>query len=290
MINCIKILIAYCQRLLWVAGLAVLLTGPGWAQSEDPFIPNFWDKHERFVKPDMSSVVRLRFLTTTDFPPFNFIDRSKRLTGFHVDLAKAICNELGLLQRCQIQALPWDELSPALEKGDGEAIIAGMAISPDTREKLDFSKPYFHIPARFVALNDSQAQEPMYMATSGKTVGVVKNSIHEAYYDQVFGKRKFNSYETRFEALDALMKREVDAVFTDSVSLSFWLASENSRGCCRFVGGPYLSEKFFGKGMAIALPKGEDVLRDGINYALKQINDKGLFGELYLKYFPIGIF
>lgn len=260
------------------------------AQSNEPFIPNFWDKHERFVKPDLSGVVRVRFLTTTDFPPFNFIDRSKRLTGFHIDLAKAICNELGLLQRCQIQALPWEELTSALEKGEGEAIIAGLAISPETREKLDFSKPYFHIPARFVALSDSNAVEPMYVATNGKTVGVVKDSIHETYFDQVFGKRKFTSYETRFDAFDALMKREVDAVFSDSVSLSFWLASENSRGCCRFVGGPYLSEKYFGKGMAIALPKGEDLLRDGFNYALKQINDKGLFAELYLRYFPVGIF
>jgi len=59
---------------------------------------------------------RMRFLTTTDFPPFNFIDRKKRLTGFHVDLARAICEELEVLNRCQIQGLPWEELQDTLKR------------------------------------------------------------------------------------------------------------------------------------------------------------------------------
>ena len=72
---------------------------------------------------------RLRFLTTTDFPPFNFLDGNGRLSGFHVDLARAICAELGIVDKCQIQALPWDELDAALQKGEGEAIMAGIAVT-----------------------------------------------------------------------------------------------------------------------------------------------------------------
>ena len=49
----------------------------------------------------------LRFITTTDFPPFSFIDASGRLSGFHVDLARAICAALEITDRCQIHALPW---------------------------------------------------------------------------------------------------------------------------------------------------------------------------------------
>ena len=68
-----------------VIGLMLASTNP--ARAQDVFIPNFWDAHERFVKPDLASLPRLKFLTTTDFPPFNFIDRKKRLSGFHIDLA-----------------------------------------------------------------------------------------------------------------------------------------------------------------------------------------------------------
>ena len=99
------------------------------AFAAEPAIPLFWDTKERLTKPDLSELQRLRFLTTIDFPPFSFLDRGGRLSGFHVDLARAICAELDLGDRCQIQALPWDELGPALEAKDGEAIIAGIAVT-----------------------------------------------------------------------------------------------------------------------------------------------------------------
>jgi polar amino acid transport system substrate-binding protein len=107
-------------------------------QAQELKIPNLWDKNERFTKPDLSALPRMRFLTTTDFPPFNFIDRKKRLSGFHIDLARAICDELGVLNRCQIQALPWDELQPAMAKGEGDAIIAGLSITPENRNNFVF--------------------------------------------------------------------------------------------------------------------------------------------------------
>lgn len=258
--------------------------------AQESFIPNFWDKHERFVKPDLSDVQRLRFLTTTDFPPFNFIDRNKRLTGFHVDLARAICQELGLMKRCQIQAVPWDELGPTLEKGEGELVLAGVAISEESRKSYNFSRPYFHIPGRFVTRLEGGVGEPVYANLFKKITGVVAGSAHEAYFSKVFGERKFTTYPSRVAALTALKIGEVDVVFADGLSLVFWLASAASNNCCRFVDGPFLSEEYFGKGMAVAMPKGNEKLKDAMNYALKSINDKGLFGELYLRYFPIGMF
>ncbi|PCI05885.1 MAG: amino acid ABC transporter [Hyphomicrobiales bacterium] len=277
------------QVFLFVAVLTSLFTSQS-ALAQESFVPNFWDKHERFVKPDMSDVPRLRFLTTTDFPPFNFIDRNKRLTGFNVDLARAICHELGIIKRCQIQALPWDELEGALKKGDGELILAGTAISEESRKIYNFSRPYFHIPGRFVTRQDGGLRDPIYDNLFKKTTGVVTGSAHEAYFSKVFGERKFTTFATRTDALAALQKGEVDAVFSDGLSLVFWLASAASNNCCRFVDGPFLSEEYFGKGLAVAMPKGNEKLKAAMDFALKSINDKGVFTELYLRYFPIGMF
>ena len=105
-------------------------------RAADPAIPNFWDTKERLAKPDISELQRVRFLTTVDFPPFNFLDTSGRLSGFHVDLARAICRKLEIVDKCQIQALPWGELQPALQKREGEAIIAGIAVTEENRAKL----------------------------------------------------------------------------------------------------------------------------------------------------------
>jgi len=91
--------------------LAVVLSAgaalPALAQSA---APSFLDARQHLAKPDVSAFPRLRFLTTTDFFPFNFLDDGGRLNGFHVDLARVVCRKLEMLDRCQIQALPFAEL------------------------------------------------------------------------------------------------------------------------------------------------------------------------------------
>lgn len=253
-------------------------------------VPNFVDPNTRFGQPDTARIGRLRFLTTTDFPPFNFIDRKGRLTGFHVDLARAICEKLDITPRCQIQALPFEDLMPVLERGDAEALIAGNAISEKAREKVSFSSIYMKIPARFVTRNSTPMEEPMFNALFRKTTGVVAGSAHEAYFKQAFGGRQTKAYPSRQQLLEAVKKGEVDAGFSDAVSIGFWLGSQGSQNCCSFAGGPYLSDKYFGLGMAIALPKNNFNLEQAVNYALKSINDSGKLAELYLRYFPLGLY
>jgi len=260
------------------------------ANAQDVTIPNFWDKSERFNKPDLSQLPRFRFLTTTDFPPFNFIDRQKQLAGFHVDLARAICKELDILARCEIQAIPWDQLEDAVKKGQGEAIIAGLAVSGKLRESLNFSRPYLQIPARFVTRKDTGLSAPAYDALFRKKSGVVKGSSHAAYFSNFFANRSAKEFESREAALFALQAGEVEAVFSDALSLSFWLSSSGSKDCCVFFDGAYVSQEYFGSGLSVALSKERPDLVEGVNYALSKINESGTFAEIYLRYFPIGLY
>src|SRR5258708_36444899 len=66
--------------------------------------------------------VAIRFLTDSDYPPFNYFDEDNVLTGFNVDVARAICLELAAA--CDIQVRPWPELPPALRRGETAAGIA----------------------------------------------------------------------------------------------------------------------------------------------------------------------
>lgn len=282
------LLLAPVLALVPVLAATLLPASPAHAQSV--MIPNLWDPNQRFVRPDLDQLPRLRFLTTTDFPPFNFIDRRRRLTGFHIDLARAICQELEIMPRCQIQALPWDEIDKALAEGEGEAMIAGMAITAQSRDKYAFSRPYLQIPGRFVTRRDSDLQEPLYEALFRKPVGVVAGSAHEAYFSEAFEGREALVFPTRQLAFNSLMNGDVEAVFTDALSAGFWIASAAAADCCRFAGGPYLSEEHFGIGLAIAVPKENQELVQAFDYALKAINDNGTFQELYLKYFPLGLY
>lgn len=260
------------------------------ARAQGVAIPNYWDTGARLAKPDLSNLARLRFLTTTDFPPFNFIDRQKRLTGFNVDLARAICARLDILPKCQIQALPWDELEGAMERGEGEAIIAGLEVDAETRAKYAFSRPYLQIPARFVARRDDGFGEPMNDIVLRHKVGLVAGSQHLHWFDTAFTRARREVFPTRAAALEALQKGRVDLVFSDAVSLSFWLLSDASKDCCVFAGGPYISSTDFGYGLAVAFPKERPEMAAAADFALKEINADGTFAELYLRYFPLGLY
>src|SRR6187455_3095049 len=156
-------------RILCLAAMIGGGTIPG--RAANPDIPNFWDTKERLNKPDISELQRVRFLTTVDFPPFNFLDTSGRLSGFHVDLARAICRKLEIIDKCQIQGLPWAELQPALQKREGEAIIAGIAVTAENRTRFAFSRPYLQFPARFVTPKAKALTEPLSQKLKGERVG-----------------------------------------------------------------------------------------------------------------------
>ena len=58
----------------------------------------------------------IRFVTESDYPPFNYLDEDGTLTGFNVDVARALCLELSAA--CDVQVRPWADLLPAMRRGD----------------------------------------------------------------------------------------------------------------------------------------------------------------------------
>lgn len=260
------------------------------AQAAGPEVPVLWDAREKLQKPDLSTLTRLRFLTTTDFPPFNFIDANGRLSGFHIDLARAICVELNIADRCQIQALPWDELEQALKSGEGEAVIAGIAVTPQSRGSYAFSRPYLRFPARFIVAKNSTVTEPILDKLKGIRIGVRQGSAHERLLRDYFPDVKVVAYSKHEWMFGDLKAGKLGAIFGDGMRLGFWLADADADDCCRFAGGPYLAPEYLGAGLSIASNAEDPILANAFNYALHQISTKGTFTELYLRYFPLSFY
>lgn len=278
------------MREMALALAALLLAAFTAAAQAAPAIPYFRDAGDQPAKPNLSALTRLRFLTATDFRPFNFLDESGRITGFHVDLARAICAELEIQDRCQIQALPWDELPRALERGEGDAIIAGLAITRRTREKYDFSRAFLQFPARFVMRESAASGGPLYRKLAAKRVGVMDGTVHEEMLRDLFANLQPVVYTRREWMLDDLRQGKIDAVFGDGMRLSFWLADDEGATCCAFAGGPYLAPQYLGHGLAIAVAKGNRELVRAFDYALDKVERGGTFAELYLRYFPVSFY
>ncbi|HEV7252866.1 MAG TPA: transporter substrate-binding domain-containing protein [Mesorhizobium sp.] len=272
------------------AGLVLAMASPFVSAQEGPAIPQLWESRERLPRPDISALPRLRFLTTVDFPPFNYLDADGRLVGLHVDLARAICDVLEAAARCEIQALPWEELAPALERGDGEAVIAGLAATADTRKTLGFSRPYLFFPGRFVTRTAEPLAEPLPRSLSGQRVGVVAGSAHESFLRDQFSTASAVTFPDQAQLLEALKRGEIRAAFGDGLQLAAWLGGPEAGGCCGFAGGPYLAPEYLGTGLRIAIRKEDETLRQALDHALHQIGTTNRFTELYLRYFPISFF
>lgn len=280
------------RALAGTLSLACLLaSGPVAAQQRAPAeVPVLFDARERLARPDLTAVIRLRFLTTTDFAPFNFTDQTGRLAGFHVDLVRAICAELQIETKCQLQAMPYGELQPALSGGQGEAVIAGVAVTDQLRRDFLFSRPYMMLPARFVRRNAVSFDGPDARALSGRPVGVVGGTAHEAMLKSFFPQIKAIAFDGRAAMLEALRKGEVDAVFADALQLSFWTSSPASDNCCALFDGPYVSERFLGEGLTIMMRRQDGALADALDSALAALSRNGRLQEIYLRYFPSGLF
>ena len=259
------------------------------APTSDPIaIPGFWDPRRRPERPDLSRISIIRFLTETDYPPFNYAGPDGAPTGLNVDLARLICEELKVA--CTVQMRRFDTLINALNTNNGDAIIASIAATAEMRSRVDFSDPYYRTPARFVARRDSTIEDVRPEALEGKKIGVVGGTSHEAYLKTLFTEAELHPYPDADAARFALKRGEVDLLFGDGVSLAFWLNGTNSANCCMFKGGPYLESRFFGEGVGIVVRRGNDLLRQAFNWALFRLWEKGRFTDLWLRYFPVSPF
>lgn len=277
-------------RFLVVVACAILAALPLSHPSRAGDLPVLFDARERLPRPDLSSVLRVRFLTTTDFPPFNFADQTGRLAGFHIDLARAICAELGIEAKCQIQALPYGELEAALAAAQGEAVLAGMAVSDDLRARFSFTRPYLLLPARFARNKAVELGGEDADALFGRRVGVVSGTAHEAMLKAFFPDIRAVGFPDREKMLEELKARKIDAVFADSLQLSFWTAGDAAGNCCALFGQAYVSERFLGEGLTIMLRRDDSVLAAAFDSALAALSRNGRLQEIYLRYFPYGLF
>jgi polar amino acid transport system substrate-binding protein len=248
-------------------------------------IPGFWDARRRPERPDLSRLNGIRFLTEVDYPPFNYAGPDGNPAGFNVDLARMICEEIRV--QCTIQMRRFDTLLNSLGSNQGDAVIASIAATPENRKRVDFSDPYYRTPARFVAKRETPIEDVWPEKLEGRKVAVVAGTAHEAYLRALFTEVEVKPYATAEIAREALRRGEADLLFGDGIALAFWLNGTDSANCCVFRGGPFMESRYFGEGIGIAVRRGNDLLRQALNWALFRLWEQGKFTDLWLRYFPI---
>ena len=247
-------------------------------------VPSFWDPRRRPERPDTSRIALIKFATEVDYPPFDYAGADGNPAGFNVDLARLICDELKI--PCTMQMRRFDTLVDSLNDNRADAVIASISVTPETRQRMDFSDPYYRPAGRFVALRQSSnGAYPDQL--EGKKIGVIKGTAHDEYARVNFPEADVKRYETVDALRAALKSGEIELLFADAFSSAFWLNGTDSANCCAFAGGPLLESRLFGEGIGIAVKRGNDTVRNAFNWALFRLWESGKFAELWLRYFPV---
>lgn len=221
--------------------------------------------------------LNIRIATEGAYPPFNLTNADGSLGGFDVDIANALCAQMQA--NCDIVAQDWDGIIPGLLAKKYDAVIAGMSITAERQEKVDFTEPYFANTMVWLTGNDS-GFDPANI--SNQILGGQRSTTPGAYLqDHYDGKdgNKVQLYDTYDNAYLDLKSARSNAVLAEKVSAKAWLA-DNPEGF-GIVGDEIDNDD----NIAIAVRKGDSELLGAFNQALSDIRDSGELAKIEQKHF-----
>jgi polar amino acid transport system substrate-binding protein len=221
------------------------------------------------------------------YPPFNNLESDGTLTGFDVDIAKALCDEMKA--ECTFVTQDWDGIIPALQAKKFDAIIASMSITPERKEKVDFTNKYYNTPPAVAVPKDSAVTEATEAGLEGKVLGAQASTTHSNYAEAHMKKSELKLYPTADEYKLDLANGRIDAAVDDVVVLSEWLKTPDG-ACCKLLGTLPIDKVINGEGAGIAIRKGDDALREKFNTAIAAIRANGKYKEINAKYFPFDVY
>lgn len=228
----------------------------------------------------------LRIATEGAYPPFNEIDKNGKIIGFDVDIAMALCEAME--RECTIEAMPWDELLPALADDQIDMIVASMARTPEREKLAAFTDYYYRSRTAFVG-DPAKPFVQTREGVSGMVIATQAKTVQERYLrDNFEGSATILTTQTIGEALDALAIGKADAVLSDSLTIFDFLQTHAGTRF-DFIGKPLPAEDPSSEA-SIAVNKDAHLLLQDINKALKKIRLSGVYEKINRKYFPFSIY
>jgi lysine-arginine-ornithine-binding protein len=222
------------------------------------------------------------------YPPFSQVAPDGSITGFDIDIGRDLCKAMG--EECTLVKVDWDGIIPALLEKKCDAIMASMSATEERKQVIDFSDKYYQVPNRFAGKADAGLVDtPEGMA--GKTVGVQRGTIHQAYMEAHYPDTKLALYGTQDEADLDLAAGRVDALMADMISLDDgFLKTPAGQGFAFFGEANHFDPAIHGTGAAIGVRKDDTALRDKLSAAIQAIRADGSYQAISDKYFGTDIY
>ena len=210
--------------------------------------------------------------TTAEFPPFEYMADTGQPDGFDIAVIKAIGEKQGF--DVKITNMEFKSLIASLSTGGVDAVIAGMTVTPEHQESVDFSDSYYTATQSIIVQKDSDIKTADDLA--GKKVAVQEGTTGDLICSEIEG-CTVDRYKKGADAVMTLKNGAVDAVMIDSSPADNFVAA--SGGDLVAYPDETSTEEY-----AIAVQKGNEELLSKINEGLKQIQEDGTFDALVTEY------
>ena len=215
---------------------------------------------------------KLVMATNAEFPPYEYHD-GDAIVGIDAEIAKAIADELGM--ELEIEDIAFDSIIPEIVSGKADMGLAGMTVTEDRMQSVDFSDTYAKASQKIIVTEDSEIASPDDL--KGVIVGVQLGTTGDIYVSDLEADgTTVERYSKGFEAVQALSQGKIDAVVVDGEPAKTFVAETE--------GLKILEESFTDEEYAIAVKKGNTELLEKINGALKTLKDNGTLDEIVAKY------
>ena len=218
--------------------------------------------------------------TDPSFVPFEMMDEETgEMTGFDMDMIRELADRAGL--EVDINTMDFNGIIPAVQTGSVDIAIAGITITDERAQIVDFSDPYYDSGLQILVGADNDEVKTIE-DLEGMTIGTKIGSTSYDYLTEKFGDdATITPYPGSSDMYLALLGGNVDAVFYDAPNVSYF-AKTRGEGRVKVVGPLYEGQQY-----GIAFPKGSDLV-EPVNDALAAMREDGTYDEIYSKWFGSG--
>lgn len=214
-------------------------------------------------------------VTDTSFVPFEFMEDGEYV-GFDIDLINAVAEEAGF--EIELETTNFDGIIPGLQTGQFDIAIAGISITEERKEKIDYSDPYYESGLAMGVRSDNTDINGIE-DLAGKTIATRLGSTSAAYIKENIEGATPNEYDQLDQAYMAVENGSADAILYDAPNVHYYINTTGD-GTLKVVGDLYQAEDY-----GIAITKGNEALVEAINEALATLRENGTYDEIYEKWF-----
>ena len=236
----------------------------------------------------MAQAKELKVAIDPTYEPFTFKTPDGKPTGFDVDIANAVCEQVK--RKCVFVEQVWDSMIPGLQAKKYDVIISSMSITEDRLKVVDFTDKYYNTPSKIIVKNDIKFTD--VASLKGKKIGVLKGSTQEKYANAEL--KKAGVVVTPYEAQDQvyldIKAGRLDGTVADVLEVQGGFLSKPEGKDYGLVGPELYIPKYFGTGAGFAIRKGDAALKTELNGAIKAIRANGTYKKINDKYFKIDVY